>query len=88
MSLIKSIQEKTKHFFVPLGLGAHLQYWGVPETKITELDWWEDVSYENLKLVCTPAQHFSGRKLNNSQSTLWSSWVITSSSENIYFTTI
>jgi L-ascorbate metabolism protein UlaG (beta-lactamase superfamily) len=82
---VKSIQEKTKHFFVPLGLGAHLQYWGVPETKITELDWWENVSYENLKLVCTPAQHFSGRKLNNSQSTLWSSWVITSSSENIYF---
>ena len=82
---VKSIHEKTKHFFVPLGLGGHLQYWGVPETKITELDWWEDVSYENLKLVCTPAQHFSGRKLNNSQSTLWSSWVITSSSENIYF---
>ena len=48
---VKSIHEKTKHFFVPLGLGAHLQYWGVPETKITELDWWEDVSYKNFDIA-------------------------------------
>ena len=28
-------------FVVPLGVGAHLAYWGVPESRIVELDWWE-----------------------------------------------
>ena len=40
---------------------------------------------EELTLVCTPAQHFSGRKFNTTRSTLWSSWVIQSEDENIYF---
>src|ERR1700737_891214 len=26
-------------FFVPLGLGAHLRSWGIPEHRIVELDW-------------------------------------------------
>ncbi len=28
-------------FVVPLGIGAHLAYWGVPEARIVELDWWQ-----------------------------------------------
>jgi L-ascorbate metabolism protein UlaG (beta-lactamase superfamily) len=68
-----------------LGVGSHLKAWDVPSNKITELDWWQDVQLDALNLVCTPAQHFSGRKLNNGQSTLWSSWVIQSKNENIYF---
>ena len=70
---------------MPLGVGAHLEAWGVASDKITELDWWEETSLNELKFVCTPAQHFSGRKFNNRQSTLWSSWVIKSPNENIYF---
>jgi L-ascorbate metabolism protein UlaG (beta-lactamase superfamily) len=82
---ILKIKEKVSHFFVPLGVGVHLESWGVPSIKITELDWWEERQFEGISFVCTPAQHFSGRKLNNSQSTLWSSWVIKSKNENIYF---
>jgi len=82
---VLKIKDKTDHFYVPLGISTHLKAWGIPANKITELDWWQDTQLEGLKLVCTPAQHFSGRKLNNSQSTLWSSWVIQSKTENIYF---
>ena len=82
---VLKIKNKTNHFYTPLGVGNHLQAWGVPEAKITEMDWWQEAEYETLKFVCTPAQHFSGRNINNSQSTLWSSWVITSEYENIYF---
>ncbi len=82
---ILKIKEKVSHFFVPLGVGVHLESWGVPSIKITELDWREERQFEGISFVCTPAQHFSGRKLNNSQSTLWSSWVIKSKNENIYF---
>ena len=82
---VMKIKDKTKHFYTPLGVGEHLKAWGVPSSKITELDWWDEIQFESLTFVCTPAQHFSGRKLNNGQSTLWSSWVIRSKEENIYF---
>jgi len=34
--------ERWQHttFVVPLGMGAHLAYWGIPEARIVELDWW------------------------------------------------
>lgn len=82
---LMKIKAKTKHFFTPLGVGVHLKAWGIPVSKISELDWWEEIQLENLTMVCTPAQHFSGRKLNNAQSTLWSSWVIQSKEDRIYF---
>jgi L-ascorbate metabolism protein UlaG (beta-lactamase superfamily) len=82
---ILKIKDKTKQFYVPLGLGVHLEAWGVSKDRITELDWWQETHLEELTLVCTPAQHFSGRKFNTTQSTLWSSWVIQSEDENIYF---
>ncbi len=82
---ILKIKDKTKHFYTPLGVGAHLEAWGVPSKNITELDWWQEVKLDKLTLACTPAQHFSGRKLNNAQSTLWSSWVIKTKDENIFF---
>ncbi len=82
---IQKLKEKTKHFFTPLGVGVHLEAWGVPTNKISEMDWWQETEYEGLKLVCTPSQHFSGRKMNNRQSTLWSSWIIKTSTDNIYF---
>ena len=82
---VLQIKEKVSHFYAPLGVGEHLKAWDVPSEKITELDWWQETYLDNIKLVCTPAQHFSGRKINNSQSTLWSSWVIQSKTENIYF---
>jgi L-ascorbate metabolism protein UlaG (beta-lactamase superfamily) len=62
-------------FLVPLGVGAHLERWGVPPTRIVELDWDERVSVAGLEFVATPARHFSGRG-NSRDTTLWSSWVI------------
>lgn len=82
---ILKLKDKTNHFYVPLGVGTHLKAWKIPSEKITELDWWQNAKLDHLNLVCTPAQHFSGRKMNNGQSTLWSSWVIQSKTENIYF---
>ena len=82
---ILKLKNKTNHFYVPLGVGTHLKAWKISSDKITELDWWQNTKLDGLNLICTPAQHFSGRKMNNSQSTLWSSWVIQSESENIYF---
>ncbi|RNC91771.1 MAG: hypothetical protein ED555_01220 [Allomuricauda sp.] len=82
---IKKLKHKVEHYFVPLGVGVHLEAWGVASSIITEMDWWEETTYKDIQLACTPAQHFSGRKFTNGQSTLWSSWVIKTDSTSIYF---
>lgn len=82
---VQKLKDKTKKFLTPLGVGSHLQHWGVNEDKIQEMDWWEETVYEDLLLAFTPSRHFSGRGLTNRFSTLWGSWVIKGSQENIYF---
>ena len=49
-------------FIVPLGVGSHLTKWGVPNSRIIEMDWWDSKIIKGVKFICTPAQHFSGRK--------------------------
>lgn len=82
---IQKIKSKVGRYYTPLGVGTHLQSWGIAKEDITELDWWQEVTFDNLTLVATPARHFSGRRLTDSNKTLWASWVIKSKDENIYF---
>jgi L-ascorbate metabolism protein UlaG (beta-lactamase superfamily) len=83
-SMLK-LREKTKHFYVPLGVGAHLEKWEFPETQYTEMDWWDARNFDELELIFTPARHFSGRGLTNRNSTLWGSWVILGNDFRLYF---
>ena len=71
-------------FVVPLGVGAHLRAWGVPDERIVELDWNERAQIDELSLVCTPARHFSGRFLNRN-TTLWASWAVIGPKHRAYF---
>ncbi|GAB3243111.1 MBL fold metallo-hydrolase [Mycolicibacterium hippocampi] len=71
-------------FIVPLGIGAHLRKWGIPEGRIVELDWDESHRIGELTLVCTPARHFSGRMLAR-DTTLWASWVIAGPTHRAFF---
>ena len=72
-------------FFVPLGVGAHLEQWLVPDSQIIELDWWESKKFRALELICFPARHFSGRTLLAVDHTLWASWAIIGSKKRVYF---
>lgn len=72
-------------FFVPLGIGSHLEYWGVPEERVHELDWWQSSTIAGVELVCTPARHFSGRGVGTRNSTLWASWVLRGPDHRVYF---
>lgn len=71
-------------FVVPLGVGAHLRKWGIPDGRIVELDWNESHHIGELTLVCTPARHFSGR-LFSRNTTLWASWVIAGPQHRAFF---
>ncbi|MGU3500694.1 MBL fold metallo-hydrolase [Mycobacterium sp. C31M] len=72
------------NFYVPLGIGAHLRTWGIPADRIVELDWDESADLGALKIVCTPARHFSGRFLTRNV-TLWSSWALIGPRHRAFF---
>ncbi|GAB4051067.1 MULTISPECIES: MBL fold metallo-hydrolase [Catellatospora] len=72
-------------FLVPLGVGAHLERWGVPDHRIIELDWEESADVAGLTLTATEARHFSGRTLRRN-GTLWSSWVIAGEQRRVFYT--
>ncbi|GAA4707415.1 MBL fold metallo-hydrolase [Brevibacillus fulvus] len=81
---IKKLMHKVGHFFVPLGVGAHLLRWGVAKEKITELNWWDERVFEGLTIAFTPSKHFSGRGVLNRDSTLWGGWVVLGQQTRFY----
>jgi L-ascorbate metabolism protein UlaG (beta-lactamase superfamily) len=74
-------------FVTSLGVGAHLEAWGVRPERIAELDWWESFHLPgcDLSVTAAPSQHFSGRQLRDRNATLWSSMVIRSARHAVFF---
>ncbi|MEU1942819.1 MBL fold metallo-hydrolase [Streptomyces sp. NPDC020125] len=84
MPTIRALVRGHAMFVVPLGVGAHLERWGVPADRMTELDWHESTEVAGLTLTATPARHFCGRGLRNTQHTLWASWVVAGPEHRVY----
>ncbi len=83
---ILQLKERVHKYYVPLGVAAHLQAWGIPQEEIVEMQWWEETSFsEHITLACTPSRHFSGRGLSNRNSTLWASWSFLGKSKRVFF---
>ena len=82
---IVALQKTNAKFLVPLGVGSHLEYWGVEASRIEELDWWDEVKVGEIRFVATPAQHFSGRTLGDRDTTLWSSWAILGPDHRVFY---
>ena len=74
-------------FVTSLGVGAHLEAFGIAQGRITELDWWgrHDLPGTGIRFTAAPSQHFSGRGLKDRNATLWSSFVIESEKERVFF---
>jgi len=82
---IEKLKLKANHFFVPLGVGNHLKSWNIPQEKIHELDWWQEIKFGSINLIFAPSKHMSGRGITDQSSTLWGSWIIKGNKDNIYF---
>ncbi|SFC21326.1 L-ascorbate metabolism protein UlaG, beta-lactamase superfamily [Parapedobacter composti] len=81
---VKKLQHNVGRVICPLGVGAHLEHWGYPPGKITELDWHEATALtDGFTLRATPARHFSGRGFKRN-GTLWASFVLESPSGRIF----
>jgi len=69
-------------FVVPLGIKKWLADRGI--TNVVELNWGESVKIGGVTVVCTPAQHGSGRTLVDQNRRLWASWAVLGS-KRFYF---
>ncbi|MDP1829282.1 MAG: MBL fold metallo-hydrolase [Archangium sp.] len=72
-------------FIVPLGVGAHLEYWGIAPEKIVEVDWWDSTKLGALEIISTPVRHASGRHVFDKDATLWSGYALLGPAHRAYF---
>lgn len=82
---IKEIDAKVGHYYVPLGVKGHLQRWGIAHEKITEFDWYTSLADSGITFTLLPSRHFSGRRLNNRNATLWGAWMVKSQDLSFFF---
>lgn len=84
---IRELAASDVPFVTSLGVGAHLEAWGIASDRITELDWWESYTLPASELTVTaaPSQHFSGRGPHDRNATLWSSLAIRSDRHAVFF---
>ena len=69
-------------FLVPLGIKAWLADRGI--TNAIELSWGQSVKVKGVTIVCSPAQHGSGRTIVDQGRRLWASWAVLGS-QRFYF---
>ena len=82
---ILDLKGKTKTFITTLGVGAHLERWGVEPAKILETDWYDRRDLGDGFVSHTrPTHHFSGRSFTRNK-TLWASFVLETPTQRVYF---
>ncbi|MFY9513372.1 MAG: MBL fold metallo-hydrolase, partial [Rubrivivax sp.] len=84
---VKALAKTGVPFVTSLGVGAHLEAFGVAPEHITELDWWQShrLPGSGLEITAAPSQHFSGRGLKDRNATLWSGFVMRSDKHRVFF---
>jgi L-ascorbate metabolism protein UlaG (beta-lactamase superfamily) len=82
---MQALAHATAPIVTALGVGAHLERFGVAAERIVELDWGEVADLAGLRITAVPAQHFSGRGARDRNRTLWASWVIQSERRRVFF---
>lgn len=84
---IRALAKSKVPFVTSLGVGAHLESWGIAPSRITELTWWQShrVPGTDLTITAAPSQHFSGRGLKDRNQTLWSSMVMVGDRHRVFF---
>jgi L-ascorbate metabolism protein UlaG (beta-lactamase superfamily) len=82
---IRQLAPSGATFVTALGVGAHLEAWGIAPERIVELDWWEEQRLAGLTFIATPARHFSGRGVLDLEHTLWAGFAIIGPQHRVYY---
>ena len=70
--------------YVPLGLKTLMNDLGKQD--VVEMDWWQAVSCgDRCEVICLPAQHWSRRINQDTDTTLWASFLLVTPGRKIYY---
>ena len=82
------VRQPSARFVAPIGVGAHLQAWGIAADRISQADWWGTVELDldgvPMTFACCPTRHFSGRWLIRNL-TQWASWSVLGPRHRFFF---
>ena len=81
---IKALKNRVGICICPLGVGAHLERWQVPVSKIAEADWNTKIPLaDGLDIHLLPSRHFSGRFIAKNK-TQWAAFAIITEKYKIF----
>ncbi|MDR0220185.1 MAG: MBL fold metallo-hydrolase [Lachnospiraceae bacterium] len=83
---ILQIDDKVKQYVVPLGTDSYLRGWGVDESKIANMAWWEDMQINGVRFAFVPAMHYAIRNPFRAGQTWWGGFVLNDGQHTVYFT--
>ena len=82
-STIRNFPHKKSKVLVPLKLSKYFTRNGFKN--VNELDWYDDIKVNDLKITLLPAVHWSKRSLNDTNKTLWGNFLIEYKDKKILF---
>jgi L-ascorbate metabolism protein UlaG (beta-lactamase superfamily) len=71
---LAAMKQGSPRFIVPLGLKAWFVSLGI--TRVDEYDWWQETREGDLAITFVPVQHWSKRRFDDANQTLWGGWVV------------
>ena len=74
---------KKSKVLTPLELGKDFTRNGFKN--VTEMDWYDETNFNDLKIIFVPAVHWSKRSLWDTNKTLWGSFIIEYKNKKIFF---
>ena len=74
---------KKSKVLTPLELGKYFTRNGFKN--VTEMDWYDEINFNDLKITFVPAVHWSKRSLWDTNKTLWGSFIIEYKNKKIFF---
>ncbi len=83
MGTIRKFPYKDTKVFTALKLGKYFTKHHFKD--VQELDWYQEVKFNDLKITFLPAVHWSKRSLTDTNKTLWGSFLIEYDGKKIFF---
>jgi len=80
---IQKFPHKKTKVLTPLKLGKYFTRNGY--RNVSEMDWYDEIEVNDLKITLVPAVHWSKRNLWDTNKTLWGSFIIEYKSKKIFF---
>ena len=83
---VMAIDSKVGCYVVPLGVDVILKGWGIDESRLHALAWWESTEISGVTYTLVPGQHSSFRNPLRRFETLWGGICIRNDRHSLYFT--